>query len=465
MFDWFKRKFATLPGIGTDTDATPQVVFTATITVSGGEGPTVQIAESEIAERVKPHAFVVDTDPPSLKTADQWWEEETHKRRSRDGSYKAMAWLLPFVPIEIAQLESVQRAGQWGPHSATSLAKELRAQIREKRKAKQPHEDLLRALYGACVMSDVSASLAFEGAQPHYMARFVSLDDLEGVRCDYYVLGHQCIEALGKTDVKWLVEAFGEPAEHQSFDAAYPHIRRNAVARYCWSELRSTNITSKSLGWPQKSMQDWLHERVKRNIGYHKQWQAQVAERAERLKEQSAGVDEAWAATRQPFVVADLETTGLSAATDEILEFAAVLVEPDGTVTAEFAVLVLGTRPVPAVITRLTGITQSEVDNKGVRPTDAFAQFLAFVGTRPVFFHNAPFDAGFLSQASKQSKMKFSNPVHDTLPMARRAWPSLGSYKLSVLAEHVGAPAPTHRGLADVKATLAVILAARLPQQ
>jgi len=45
--------------------------------------------------------------------------------------------------------------------------------------------------------------------------------------------------------------------------------------------------------------------------------------------------------------------------------------------------------------------------------------------------------------------------------MARRAWPFLGSYKLSVLAEHVGAPVPAHRGLADVKATLAVLLAAR----
>jgi DNA polymerase-3 subunit epsilon len=47
------------------------------------------------------------------------------------------------------------------------------------------------------------------------------------------------------------------------------------------------------------------------------------------------------------------------------------------------------------------------------------------------------------------------------LSLARVAWPALGSYKLGVLAEHVGAPAPTHRGLADVRATLAVLLAAR----
>ncbi len=464
MFDWFKRKLAPLAApVQTAPKAPRQAVFTVTVAGPSEQGTTVQITETEIAERARAHAFILETDPPTLKTAEQWWEQDTHRRRAREGSDKAYAWLLPFIPLEIAKLESLQKALQLGPHSASAIAKEFRALIRERRKAKQPHDDLLSALYGACVMADLSASLAFEGTQPHYMARFVSLAELEGTRCDYAVMGYLCIEALGKTDAKWLVDAFGEPAEHQSFDAAYPHIRRNAVARYCWSELRQTSESAKALGWAQKSMQRWLNELVKRNIGYHKEWEDRVAARAARLKEQSAGVDEAWAATRQPFVVADLETTGLSAATDEILEFAAVLVEPGGAITAEFAVLVLGTRPVPANITRLTGITQSEVDSNGVQSTEAFAQFLLFVGTHPVFFHNAPFDAGFLKQASGQSKKKFSNPVHDTLPMARRAWPSLGSYKLSVLTEHVGAPAPAHRGLADVKATLAVLLAARQP--
>ena len=82
-------------------------------------------------------------------------------------------------------------------------------------------------------------------------------------------------------------------------------------------------------------------------------------------------------------------------------------------------------------------------------------------GSHPVFFHNAPFDVGFLKQATAQSQLKFSNPVHDTLPMAWAVWPSLGTYKLGALAEHIGVPAPTHRGLADAKAALAVLLAAR----
>ena len=77
------------------------------------------------------------------------------------------------------------------------------------------------------------------------------------------------------------------------------------------------------------------------------------------------------------------------------------------------------------------------------------------------FFHNAPFDQGFIKKAASQAKVKFVNPVHDTLPLARQAWPSLTSYKLATLAQHVGASVPTHRALEDAKATLAVLLAAR----
>jgi DNA polymerase-3 subunit epsilon len=160
-------------------------------------------------------------------------------------------------------------------------------------------------------------------------------------------------------------------------------------------------------------------------------------------------------------VVADLETTGLNADTDEILEFAAVMVEPSGAIVAEFSTLVRATKPVPQFITSLTGISQMDVDRDGRPLAEALGQFLDFVGTYPVLFHNAPFDVGFLKLACAQTKNTFTNPVHDTLPMARKSWPSLRSYKLDVLARHVGAPAPTHRGLADVKATLAVVLAAR----
>jgi DNA polymerase III epsilon subunit-like protein len=430
-----------------------------TVTITSSAGPSVYVSDAEVAEHVRDYAFVLTTDQPALKNADHWWNEETQKRRHRVGSEKAYAWLLPFVPLDITK--QLQAAHELGPHGAGAIAKGLRTLIRERRKTKQPYQDLLQALYGVSVAADLSASLKFEGTQPHYMARFVDINDLHSIELDFRTMGYQCIESLSKTDVKWLVETFGEPAEHQSFNALWPHIQRNAIARYCWSELRRSNNAATALGLPQKTMQEWLDELVRRNIGYFKEWQERIVTLEASSAEFTTALDLAWAATRQPFIVADLETTGLNSATDEVLEFAAVKVTSDGIIADEFSMLVRVAGRVSAEITQLTGITQGAIDREGRPLVDAMKAFAAFVGAHPVFFHNAPFDQGFIKKAASQASVKFVNPVHDTLPLAREAWPSLVTYKLNALAQHVGAPAPSHRALSDAKTALAVLLAAR----
>ena len=169
----------------------------------------------------------------------------------------------------------------------------------------------------------------------------------------------------------------------------------------------------------------------------------------------------AWKATRMPFVVADLETTGLRPSQDEILEFAAVHVDPVGAIESEFSMLVRSSRSIPNFITQLTGITQDEVDREGRPLVVATMKFLAFIGSCPVFFHNASFDESFIKQNVERTGQRFINPVHDTLQIARFVWPKRKTYKLDALAELVGVPAPPHRALADAKAALSVLLAAR----
>ena len=97
---------------------------------------------------------------------------------------------------------------------------------------------------------------------------------------------------------------------------------------------------STSLGLPVPTMESWLSELVGRNIGYHKEWRARVDAKLSRDAEAVAGVGAALAATAQPFVVADLETTGLRAGEHNILEFAALQVAPDGKVQGAFSALV-----------------------------------------------------------------------------------------------------------------------------
>ena len=54
----------------------------ATATINPPVRPAVQISDAEIAERVSEYDFVLTTDLPSLKTSEQWWNDDTHSFRS-----------------------------------------------------------------------------------------------------------------------------------------------------------------------------------------------------------------------------------------------------------------------------------------------------------------------------------------------------------------------------------------------
>lgn len=187
---------------------------------------------------------------------------------------------------------------------------------------------------------------------------------------------------------------------------------------------------------------------------------ARVYAQRKRLERAAETLKEAHRATQGIFIVADLETTGLSSKA-EILELAAVKADASGLIHEELSVLIRPRGPIPEEIVRLTGITRELVRKRGIVIEQAFPRFMQFCGTHPVFFHNAPFDRRFVLSAAAVLGYRFENPVLCSLKVARAAWPELSSHKLAVLSAHIGAPAPTHRGLDDVKATLEVLLAAR----
>lgn len=77
--------------------------------------------------------------------------------------------------MEVLKLpELIESQAKWGLSTASLTVKTLRAQIRARRKNKEPHSDLLQALYGAAVAADFVKALEFEYLPPHYMARFVA---------------------------------------------------------------------------------------------------------------------------------------------------------------------------------------------------------------------------------------------------------------------------------------------------
>lgn len=158
------------------------------------------------------------------------------------------------------------------------------------------------------------------------------------------------------------------------------------------------------------------------------------------------------------FVVLDLETTGLSPATDRITEIGAVKVR-GGDVVGELQTLVHPGRPIPPAITAITGITDHLV--AGAPPIGAvLATLLAFLRDGALVAHNAGFDVGFLqAELARHGYPRLQLPVLDTKGLARRLLrDEVRDFRLATLARHLRSRTlPEHRALIDARATVDVL--------
>jgi len=154
------------------------------------------------------------------------------------------------------------------------------------------------------------------------------------------------------------------------------------------------------------------------------------------------------------YVVIDLETTGLDADKDEIIEIAALKVE-EHEIRDDFSVLVRVDRALPSKIVEITGITDAILSEGGVNLSVALTGFLEFIGAMPMVSHNVGFDYEFLRGACARCGLPlFANRCVDTLPLAKRLVKEVSNYKLATLAGHFGIEqeAP-HRSANDCRTT------------
>ena len=134
------------------------------------------------------------------------------------------------------------------------------------------------------------------------------------------------------------------------------------------------------------------------------------------------------------FVVFDIETTGLSVLTSQIIEIGAVKIK-SGKVIERFNEFVDPCVPIPEIITELTGINDDMV--KGADKIDVvLRQFLDFIGDRLLIAHNANFDISFIRKASRDLGYAFSNPYLDTVTLSRYLNSDLKSHKLDAVAKY-----------------------------
>ncbi|MCL2619292.1 MAG: PolC-type DNA polymerase III, partial [Defluviitaleaceae bacterium] len=157
------------------------------------------------------------------------------------------------------------------------------------------------------------------------------------------------------------------------------------------------------------------------------------------------------------FVVFDLETTGLDAENDGIIEIGAVKI-CGGKVTDRFGTFVNPKRTISAKITELTGITHDMVEG-APQIAEAFALFTDFVGGAVLVAHNADFDIGFINAAARRLGTTVPNTSLDTLKLARMLFPDLKRHKLGVVAEHLGITLENaHRAVDDAGATAEIFM-------
>ena len=168
-------------------------------------------------------------------------------------------------------------------------------------------------------------------------------------------------------------------------------------------------------------------------------------------------------------VLFDTETTGLNYARDEIIEFAAVVVErKDGqaVVTEEYNQLIQLSPGgvIPAQIEALTGITNQDVREKGIPKTRLCCDIARMVaGNTLLLAYNAHFDLCFLyylllrdgdaSILKGKDKLDLLTVYKDRRSYPHKLCNAIENYDLS------GKVVNSHRAVDDVLATVEVMKA------
>lgn len=153
------------------------------------------------------------------------------------------------------------------------------------------------------------------------------------------------------------------------------------------------------------------------------------------------------------YVVFDIETTGLSAAYDRIIELSAVKMQK-GNVIAEFSEFIDPGFSLSETTVNLTSITDADV--QGSKPEkQVLEEFREFYGDDILVGHNVTFDVDFVNEAYVRYDMEvIENAVIDTLPLARLLYPTMRSYRLNTLAKHFSVNLEHHhRAIYDAETT------------
>ncbi|UOE92805.1 PolC-type DNA polymerase III [Alkalihalobacillus sp. LMS39] len=155
----------------------------------------------------------------------------------------------------------------------------------------------------------------------------------------------------------------------------------------------------------------------------------------------------------ETYIVFDVETTGLSAVYNKIIELAAVKIH-NGEIIDRFESFADPHEPLSQTIIELTGITDDLVQG-APEIEDVLKKFHDFIGDATLVAHNASFDMGFLNVGFRNIGVgDATNPVIDTLELGRFLYPELKNHRLNTLCKKFDIELVSHhRAIYDAEAT------------
>jgi len=157
------------------------------------------------------------------------------------------------------------------------------------------------------------------------------------------------------------------------------------------------------------------------------------------------------------YVVFDIETTGLSVINNKIIEIAAVRMV-EGKEVDRYTSFVDPHEKIPYNIQQLTNITDEMVAG-APSIEQVLPQFVDFVKDDILVAHNARFDIGFIQANCKALGIpEVTNPVLDTLELARLLHPSMKNHRLNTLADKYKVSLESHHRAIDDTLALGGIL-------
>lgn len=152
----------------------------------------------------------------------------------------------------------------------------------------------------------------------------------------------------------------------------------------------------------------------------------------------------------------DVETTGTETSDDDIIEVGIVRTQGDDIVET-YSELVTPEQEIPQEVVELTGITNEDVQKKGVSWRSAARKIYAWMRDAERWCaYNRSFDVGFLQEGFHRlgGGLPEAGEVADPFRMACHRWPDMASKKLSNVADRCGVSLQNaHRAVHDAEAT------------